>query len=91
MLTVFAIRSQNVVFFIFLHFIWSWLALVGQAPNGVINSNSWLLSLQNLIAIFCTNKNPWVKKEIQRKIHCFISAQVPQPSSENADFQGYQT
>ena len=49
------------------------------------------LSLQNFIAIFCTNKNSWVKKEIQRKIHCFISAQVPQPSSENADCQGYQT
>ena len=49
------------------------------------------LSLQNLIANCCTNKNLWVKKEIQRKIHCFISAQVPQPNSENADFQGYQT
>ena len=45
------------------------------------------LSLQSLIAIFCTNENPWVKNEIQRKIHCFISAQVPQPSSENADIK----
>ena len=31
------------------------------------------LSLQNLITIFCTNKNSWVKKETQKKVHCFCS------------------